>query len=155
MTQHENGNRGGRSSRLPVISLFSGAGCLDLAVEKCAEPPLVMDGTPGPLRLALAPDFDETALATLRMNFPETPTIQRDIRRIPTEEILEVADAKVGDPALVIGGPPCTPFSKSGFWLEEKRTSSDPNASLLDEFVRVVAEAEPEAFVLENVQGLT
>jgi DNA (cytosine-5)-methyltransferase 1 len=56
---------------------------------------------------------------------------------------------------MVIGGPPCTPFSKSGFWLEEKRTSADPNASLLDEYVRVVREARPEAFVLENVQGLT
>jgi DNA (cytosine-5)-methyltransferase 1 len=60
-----------------------------------------------------------------------------------------------GDAALVIGGPPCTPFSKSGFWLAEKRESRDPNASLLEEYVRVVAQARPEAFILENVQALT
>ncbi len=60
-----------------------------------------------------------------------------------------------GEAAVVVGGPPCTPFSKSGFWLEEKRNSSDPNASLLDEYARVVHEARPKAFVLENVQGLT
>jgi DNA (cytosine-5)-methyltransferase 1 len=60
-----------------------------------------------------------------------------------------------GEAALVIGGPPCTPFSKSGFWLAEKRESRDPNASLLEEYVRVVAQARPEAFILENVQALT
>ena len=59
------------------------------------------------------------------------------------------------EPVLLVGGPPCTPFSKSGFWLEQKRESRDPNASLLDEYVRVVREARPEAFILENVQGLT
>jgi DNA (cytosine-5)-methyltransferase 1 len=61
----------------------------------------------------------------------------------------------VGDPVLIVGGPPCTPFSKSGFWLKEKRESRDPNASLLDEYARVVREASPEAFILENVQALT
>ncbi len=75
--------------------------------------------------------------------------------RPPPRKLLDAGGLDVGDAALVIGGPPCTPFSKSGFWLEEKRTSSDPNASLLDEYVRVVREARPEAFVLENVQGLT
>jgi DNA (cytosine-5)-methyltransferase 1 len=74
---------------------------------------------------------------------------------MPTAELLEAGGLAAGDAALVVGGPPCTPFSKSGFWLEEKRTSSDPDASLLDEYVRVVRDVEPEAFILENVQGLT
>ena len=52
-------------------------------------------------------------------------------------------------------GPPCTPFSKSGYWLDYKREDRDPDASLLDEYARVVEEAQPEAFILENVQGLT
>jgi DNA (cytosine-5)-methyltransferase 1 len=143
------------SGLLPAISLFAGAGGLDIAVEHCADPPLVLDGTPSPLRVAVATDHDEAALATLRANFPTTPTLCGDIRRTSTREILEIAGVGVGEAALVIGGPPCTPFSKSGFWLEEKRTSSDPDASLLDEYVRVVREARPEAFILENVQGLT
>lgn len=128
---------------------------MDLAVEKCGEPPLVQDGTPGPLRVAVATDYDAAPLSTLRINFPAVSVVHGDIREIPTEQLLEIGRLHPGDPALVFGGPPCTPFSKSGFWLEEKRTSSDPNASLLDEFVRVVKEAEPESFVLENVQGLT
>lgn len=143
---------------LPVISLFSGAGGLDLAVEQCVEGALTRskpDMRPGPLRVVVATDYDEQALATLSKNIPGTTTVCADIRRTATAELLDAGGLAVGDAALVVGGPPCTPFSKSGFWLEEKRTSSDPNASLLDEYIRVVREVQPQAFVLENVQGLT
>lgn len=142
-------------SPLPVISLFSGAGGLDQAVERAAEPPLVQDGTPGPLKVAVATDYDDLALATLRANMPHTECVTGDIRELTVRELLGKAGLRKGDAALVVGGPPCTPFSKSGFWIEEKRESRDPNASLLDDFVRVVREARPMAFVLENVQGLT
>lgn len=143
------------AGQLPVISLFSGAGGLDLAVDQCGEPPLVQGGSVGPLCVAVATDNDRAALETYAANFPTVPTILGDIRSIGTERLLSASGLRRGDPVLVVGGPPCTPFSKSGFWLEEKRTSSDPNASLLDEFVRVVDEVRPEAFILENVQGLT
>ena len=145
-------------TQLPVISLFSGAGGLDLAAERCTETPPGPDThsvTTRPLRVAVATDYDSLALETLSKNSPGTTTVCADIRQTSTAELLEAGNLSVGDAALVIGGPPCTPFSKSGFWLEEKRTSTDPNASLLDEYVRVVREARPEAFVLENVQGLT
>lgn len=115
-----------------------------------------LDGeTASPLRVVVATDHDALALSTLSKNMPETSTICTDIRGLPANDLLAEGSLAVGDTALVVGGPPCTPFSKSGFWLEEKVTSSDPNASLLDEYVRVVREARPEAFVLENVQGLT
>ncbi|MDA0632265.1 DNA (cytosine-5-)-methyltransferase [Nonomuraea sp. MCN248] len=143
------------TNELPVISLFAGAGGLDCAVERCAEPPLVHDGSGSPLRVRVATDYDGTALQTLARNFPHTKTILEDIRTVSTSDLLKVAGLSKGEPTLVVGGPPCTPFSKSGFWIEEKRNSQDPNASLLDEYVRVVSEAQPEAFVLENVQGLT
>ena len=58
-------------------------------------------------------------------------------------------------PELLIGGPPCTPFSKSGFWLEWKRQGLDPDASLLQAYTRVLADAKPRYFVLENVYALT
>lgn len=142
--------------QLPVVSLFSGAGGLDLAVERADGEPLVPDDCgSGLLKVAIATDFNEAALGTLKANFTRTPIVTGDIREISTERILGNAGLRPEEPVLVVGGPPCTPFSKSGFWLEEKRTSTDPNASLLDEYVRVVEEARPEAFVLENVQGLT
>ncbi len=142
--------------QLPVVSLFSGAGGLDLAVERADAPPLASGGDgEGLLRVAVATDYNDPALKTLRANFPETTTLTGDIREVSTEQILAKAGLRAKDPVLVIGGPPCTPFSKSGFWLEQKRESRDPNASLLDEYVRVVRDARPEAFILENVQGLT
>ena len=144
------------SQDLPVVSLFSGAGGLDLAIERADAAPLERDDPgSGLLRVAVATDYNEPALATLRANFRDARTIARDIRLTSTEELLSAGGLQKGDPALVIGGPPCTPFSKSGFWLEQKRESRDPNASLLDEYVRVVRESQPEGFILENVQGLT
>lgn len=142
--------------QLPVVSLFSGAGGLDLAVERAdAEPLATSDRGSGLLRVSVATDYNETALRTLKVNFQGTTTLTGDIREVPTEDILASAGLRSEEPVLVVGGPPCTPFSKSGFWLEQKRESRDPNASLLDEYVRVVRDARPEAFILENVQGLT
>src|SRR5262249_9553021 len=46
-------------------------------------------------------------------------------------------------------------FSKSGFWLDWKRAGLDPDASLLQAYTRVLAEARPRAFILENVYALT
>lgn len=142
--------------QLPVVSLFSGAGGLDLAVERADAVPLdAQDRGRGLLRVTVATDYNEPALETLKANFRDATTLAGDIRTVPTEQLLASAGLSSEEPVLVVGGPPCTPFSKSGFWLEEKRESKDPNASLLDEYVRVVREARPEAFVLENVQGLT
>ncbi len=142
--------------QLPVVSLFSGAGGLDLAVERADADPLVSgDHGSGLLKVSVATDYNEPALDTLRANFDGAATVSGDIREVPTDQILATAGLRPSEPVLVVGGPPCTPFSKSGFWLEQKRESRDPNASLLDEYVRVVRDARPEAFVLENVQGLT
>lgn len=141
--------------RLPVISLFSGAGGLDQAVERCADSELSDGAIQSPYKVAVATDYDEDALKTLTTNLPGTATLLGDIRDISTESLLAIGGVARGEAALVVGGPPCTPFSKSGFHLEQKRTSSDPNASLLDEYVRIVDEGRPEAFLLENVQGLT
>ena len=141
--------------QLPVISLFSGIGGLDMATERCGEPSLVQDGSSEPYRISVATDYDQKALDVFEQNFPETPTLCRDIRDIGSAELMDSAGVGVGQAALVVGGPPCSPFSKSGFWLREKRESRDPDASLLDEFVRVVRDCQPEGLVLENVQALT
>jgi DNA (cytosine-5)-methyltransferase 1 len=141
---------------LPVVSLFSGAGGLDLAVERADAEPLERDDPgSGLMRVVVATDYNAPALQTLANNFPHTTPIVGDIRKLEPEQLLDSAGLKRSEPVLLVGGPPCTPFSKSGFWLEQKRESKDPNASLLDEYVRMVKETKPEAFILENVQGLT
>ncbi|HZN18818.1 MAG TPA: DNA cytosine methyltransferase [Micromonosporaceae bacterium] len=134
------------TARGVAVSLFSGAGGLDLGVEAAGY--LV--------RAAVERDAD--AADTMEKNFRHlaAPVIRRDILDVPTREILRAAGLRPGArPELLVGGPPCTPFSKSGFWLDWKRTGLDPDASLLQVYTRVLAEARPRHFVLENVYALT
>jgi len=130
---------------LPAVSLFSGVGGLDLGVRRAG------------FDIRTAVEFDRESAASLRANhFADRPdaVFERSIVGLSTNEILERAGLRVGEPALLVGGPPCTPFSKSGYWLEYKRTGNDPNASLLDEFARVAVEARPRAVLMENVWSL-
>ncbi|MCV6968873.1 SacI methylase [Mycobacterium bohemicum] len=129
-----------------AISLFSGAGGLDLGAEAAGAD------------VRAAVEWDRDSALTMEKNFTElaSPVIQRDILDTTTAEILRAAGLRKGQrPDLLIGGPPCTPFSKSGFWLEYKRAGLDPGASLLQAYTRVLREARPKAFVLENVYALT
>jgi DNA (cytosine-5)-methyltransferase 1 len=134
------------TDRPVAISLFSGAGGLDLGIEAAG------------FRVATAVEDDADAALTMEKNFHHlvSPVIRRDILDVPTREILHRAGLRGRQrPDLLIGGPPCTPFSKSGFWLEWKRAGLDPGASLLQAYTRVLAEAKPRAFILENVYALT
>ncbi|HEX8105190.1 MAG TPA: DNA cytosine methyltransferase [Solirubrobacteraceae bacterium] len=126
----------------PAISLFSGAGGLDLGVEQAG------------FRVRAAVEHDRDACTTLRANFGHAEVLQADIRRVETKDLLFAAGLRAGEPELLIGGPPCTPFSKSGNWIEQKRRGLDPEASLLEHYVRIVDEARPRMFVLENVFAL-
>jgi len=129
-------------SGLPAISLFSGAGGLDLGVERAGY------------SILAAVEYDRDSCETLRRNFPSTEVIERDLRLVSTREILRAAGLKRGEAELLVGGPPCTPFSKSGYWIEYKRTGNDPEASLLEHYLRVLDEARPRSFLLENVFAL-
>jgi DNA (cytosine-5)-methyltransferase 1 len=129
-----------------ALSLFAGAGGLDLGIEAAG------------FRVRAAVEIDDDAADTMEKNFKglENPVLRRDIFDVPTRELLRVAGLRGREkPELLIGGPPCTPFSKSGFWLEWKRAGLDPDASLLQAYTRVLSEAKPRAFILENVYALT
>lgn len=101
--------------------------------------------------------------------------LEDKIEHWSTSEILRAARVRKGEAALISGGPPCQPFSKSAFWspnrwtdgrprrpangrsrsVESFRGLDDPRARLLKQFVRVVKEAEPIAYIMENVAGLS
>lgn len=128
---------------LPVaISLFTGAGGLDYGFEAAG------------FRTAAGLELDERCVRTLRAS-RAWPVIDRDIAVVPTAELLRIAGQEVDEVDVLIGGPPCQPFSKAGFWASgQARRLEDPRASTLDHYMRVLAEARPRAFVLENVEGL-
>jgi DNA (cytosine-5)-methyltransferase 1 len=131
-----------------AISLFAGAGGLDLGCEEAG------------FATVAAVESDRVARMTMQSNaatfFPKlsSDAIFHDVTDVRGSDLLAAADLRPGELDLLHGGPPCTPFSKSGYWLEYKRAGSDPKASLLDEFVRLLGEVAPKAFLMENVYGL-
>jgi len=125
-------------NRPKVISLFSGAGGMDIGFEEAG------------FDIAVAVEFDPSCCDTLKKNRPKTPVIQGDISELDTAHILKVGGLKVLEPGLVIGGPPCQSFSLAG-----KRLGMDePRGRLVLEFIRIVRESLPLAFVMENVKGM-
>ena len=71
-----------------------------------------------------------------------------DLRRSTGEDLLSCAGVEAIN--LLVGGPPCQPFSIVG----KREGSSDSRADLLGHYVRLVRELRPEALLLENVPNL-
>jgi site-specific DNA-cytosine methylase len=74
---------------------------------------------------------------------------------MPIEEVTAEMVRKEGEMGdeeitLIAGGPPCQGFSTSN----PKRCTDDPRSKLMWEFIRMVGEAKPRAFIIENVPGL-
>ena len=130
------------SKKPTIISLYTGAGGLDYGFEAAG------------FRTSVAVELDHDCCETLRRN-RRWPVIERDIFDVPTDAMLDVAKLRRGEADLLIGGPPCQPFSKSGYWANgDTARLNDPRANTLAAYMRVVEEALPRAFVLENVEGL-
>ncbi|MCR9143375.1 MAG: DNA cytosine methyltransferase [bacterium] len=125
-----------------IISLFSGAGGLDYGFEAAG------------FSTAVALEQDASCCRTLRAN-TKWPVIENDIMAVTNREILDTSGLKVGDASLLIGGPPCQPFSKSGYWASgDAKRLDDPRATTLHAYMRVLEGTLPRGFVLENVPGL-
>lgn len=150
----------GQTCPMPVgsaISLFSGAGGLDLGVEGAG------------FETRVAVEWNGDAADTMEKNRGAYFPALRDVLRadlyplatgsglgVTTRDILRAGGFSRSDrPDLLIGGPPCVAFSKAGFWLDWKRNGVDPAASLLQAYTRVLSEARPRHFILENVYALT
>ena len=113
-----------------VISLFAGAGGLDLGFKKAG-----FDRT-------WANEYDKTIWDTFEHNFPETYLDRSDIRKIedlPTDNI----DG-------VIGGPPCQSWSEAG----SLKGIDDPRGKLFFEYLRILDLVKPKFFLAENVVGM-
>lgn len=129
-------------SKPKVISLYSGAGGLDYGFEAAG------------FDTAVAVEMDHQCCVTLRAN-REWAVIERDITAVPSGEILETGGLRKGEAAVLIGGPPCQPFSKAGYWHRgDSLRLDDPRANTLAAYLRVLEDTTPQAFLLENVEGL-
>lgn len=127
---------------LKTISLFSGIGGLDFGFEAAGFA----------TRVAL--EMDRTCCRTMKLN-RRWEIIEGDINQVTSKVILAKAGLKRGEADVLIGGPPCQPFSKSSYWVRgDARRLDDPRADTLTGYLRVLRDTQPKAFLLENVFGL-
>ena len=132
-----------------LISLFSGGGGLDLGLEAAG------------FETVFATDIDHHSCITLqqgkvcaqgrRAHFLQNAVIKQvDILELPSSELMDLAGVKAGEVELLAGGPPCQAFSVFG----RRKGIEDPRGRLFHEYLRILADLQPKAFVFENVFGL-
>ncbi len=138
--------------RPTVVSLFTGAGGLDLGLEVAG------------FRTVSALDSDASCIATLRANQEKgiailggqdrflsgTKILQKAIEDTSAKDLGPYGAAAGWRPDLLAGGPPCQPFSSAGKQL----ALNDPRGKLFEHFVRLAAELQPRLVLFENVRGL-
>jgi len=113
-----------------IISLFSGAGGLDLGFEKAG------------FNIIWSNEYDKDIWETYEKNFPHTKLDKRSITDIPSNEIPETLG--------IIGGPPCQSWSEAG----RLRGIDDHRGQLFFEFIRLLQDKKPLFFLAENVSGM-
>ncbi len=115
---------------MKLISLFTGAGGLDLGFEKAG------------FKVVWANEFDKTIWDTFKENFSHSKLDGRSITDVPSLEIPEA----IG----IIGGPPCQSWSEAG----AGRGIQDKRGQLFYEYIRILKDKEPLFFLAENVSGI-
>lgn len=120
-----------------VISTFAGCGGSSLGYSMAGFKEL------------LAVEWDDNAVETFKLNFPDVPVYHGDIAKISVEEVLSMTGLKVGELDILDGSPPCQGFSTAG-----KRQLDDPRNQLFREYVRLLRGLKPKVFVMENVSGM-
>lgn len=127
---------------LKTISLFSGIGGLDFGFEASG------------FESRTALELDKTSCRTIKLN-RNWNVIEGDINHVPSSSVLESAGLRAGEADMLIGGPPCQPFSKAGYWARgDSLRLDDPRADTLTGYLRILRDTRPRAFLLENVGGL-
>jgi len=125
-----------------LVSLFTGAGGINYGFEAAG------------FDVYAANEMDRDCCLTLAAN-RDWPVIEGDIHDVSSDELMGVGGLKPGDADVLVGGPPCQPFSKSSYWVSGRaRRMEDPRARTLFEYMRCVEDVLPKVFLLENVRGI-
>lgn len=120
-----------------VISTFAGCGGSSLGYSMAGY------------RELLAVEWEQNAVDTFQVNFPDVPVYHGDIANLTVDECLRLANIEPGQLDVFDGSPPCQGFSTAG-----KRMLDDPRNGLFREYVRLLRGLLPRVFVMENVSGM-
>lgn len=115
--------------KMRSLELFSGAGGLAKGLENSG------------FRHAALVEFNKDACASLSENFDKDKVFFGDIKDFELESISDID--------LVVGGPPCQPFSLGG-----KHQAEKDHRDMFPYAIEAIEKLAPKAFIFENVKGL-
>lgn len=151
--------------KINVIDLFAGAGGLSIGAHLVGA------------NVVASVEFDRFACDTLRANAEyHGVVLETDVCELDGMMLRKLGGLKTRDPLIVVGGPPCQPFSKAAYWTEEgedaayrrarasgqaaakpkAKTGARPDVrrDLVLEYWRLVVESGADGFVFENVPSI-
>lgn len=121
-----------------VVSLFSGAGCFDIGFEAAG------------FRTLFSNDMDKDCCDTIRIN-RRCEVLQAPIADVSASNIKNLVGLRTRELDLLIGGPPCQPYSKSSYGVFASHGFEDTRGQTLRDYFRIVEGLLPKAFIIENV----
>ena len=127
--------------QIEIASYFTGAGGLDLGFEQASNDLIQF-------KTVFSTDIETYVEQTLFKNRPQWNFLRANIRELSPELVRKKIGKK---PAIVIGGPPCQPFSVAG----KQQATKDPLGTLYRNYVEHIRFLSPEMIVMENVYGLS
>lgn len=130
---------------IKAISMFSGAGGLDIGTQLAG------------IKVISSLDIFEDSVETLKKNKFFSHTIHEvgDITQITGNHYTELLKKEKPEKLIIVGGPPCQPFSKAGYWVtNEKRNSNEDPRNMIVPYFKIISELQPDGFVLENVESI-
>ena len=133
-------NTRGEQKLVHCVSIFSGAGGLDVGAIKAGA------------KIIACVENDPDAAETLRLNHfsaTRSAVIEDDIQNIDFAELRGYA------PTILIGGPPCQPFSKNGYWVKnDNRLIDEDPRNMIGQYLRAIRDLQPTGFLFENVESI-
>lgn len=151
--------------KIKVVDLFAGAGGLSVGAHQAG----------GSVVASL--EFNPVACQTLRANASyHGQVLEGDVSDFRGTDLRSAGEVKRGDRLVIVGGPPCQPFSKAAYWTEDgndaayrraraagesvarpeapTRVKDDERRNLVKEYWRLVLESKADGFVFENVPSI-
>ncbi len=153
-------------SGLATIDLFAGAGGLSLGARDAGA------------EVRLMVDMDHDSCSTVRANHHhgDALVVEADATTLSGSDLRQLAGVSANESVIIIGGPPCQPFSKAAYWTDSGSEARyrqarargedatrptdvtvarpDPRRTLVGEFWRLVQETNADGFLMENVPSI-
>ncbi|QOZ82010.1 MULTISPECIES: DNA cytosine methyltransferase [Chromobacterium] len=154
-----------KPSSFNVIDLFAGAGGLSVGAHLAGA------------RVRSSVELNPVACNTLRANSEyHGEVVEGDICNIHGVDLRKISGLGNNEPLIIVGGPPCQPFSKAAYWTESgedaayrraraqgvdvdrpappTQVKEDSRRDLVLEYWRIIEETNADGFVFENVPSI-